>query len=74
MLNFVDEMGTSDSQKVTARQELPEKDYIKLYHIGEKRINKTARGQKDGDFFHPAIDTGGLTNYKQKVGTKLFEE
>jgi hypothetical protein len=70
VLNFVDEMGTLDSQKVSSSKELPEKEYINLYHIGEKRINKTARGQNDGDFFYPAIDTGGLTNYKQKIGTK----
>jgi hypothetical protein len=31
-------------------------------------MNKTSSGLDGTDFFYPAIDTGGLTNYRQKLG------
>jgi len=69
VLNFINN-GIPISNIVEENGILPPKEYIQLYHIGEKKINKTSYGVKGNEFFYPAIDTGGLTNYKQKVGTK----
>jgi hypothetical protein len=69
VLNFINN-GIPISTNVEQNKNLPPKEYIQLYHIGEKQMNKTSYGVKENDFFYPAIDTGGLTNYKQKVGTK----
>jgi len=49
--------------------DLPKKKYINLYHIGEKKNNNVAYGLLDDTFIYPGIDLGGLTNYKQKIGT-----
>lgn len=70
VLNFIDSNGIPISKSVEDNKTVPAKEYITLYHIGEKQMNKTSYGFKDDDFFYPAIDTGGLTNYKQKLGTK----
>lgn len=69
VLNFI-ENDIPISKSVEENKVLPPKQYIQLYHIGEKQMNKTSYGVKDTEFFYPAIDTGGLTNYKQKVGSK----
>jgi len=69
VLNFIND-GIPISEVVENNGTLPPKKYIELYHIGEKQINKTSYGVNNSEFFYPAIDAGGLTNYKQKVGTK----
>jgi len=68
VINFI-ENGTDNSTRVlNGDTTLPKKEQIKLYHIGEKKMNFTSNGVKDDEFIFPAIDTGGLTNYKQKMG------
>ena len=69
VLNFIND-GIPISEVVENNGSLPPKKYIDLYHIGEKQINKTSYGLNNSEFFYPAIDAGGLTNYKQKVRTK----
>ena len=69
-INFI-ENGVDNATRVeNGDKDLYTKKYIKLYHIGEQKINKTSSGLQDNDFFYPAIDSGGLTNYKQQLGTK----
>jgi len=70
VLNFITNDAPISEKVEKGNKDLPKKEYINLYHIGEKKINKTSSGLKDNDFFYPAIDTGGLTNYKQQLGTK----
>jgi hypothetical protein len=61
----VEQLNKSNSKAL-----LPEKHYIDLYHIGEGKINKTSLGLETNTFFYPAIDVGGLTNYKHIINTK----
>jgi hypothetical protein len=49
---------------------LPKKEYIKLYHIGNKKYDNVSIGLSNSIFTFPAIDLGGLTNYKQSLGQK----
>ena len=60
------------SDKNTNISELPEKTKIKMYHIGEEEMQNVSYGydKEDNIFKYPALDFGGLTNFKQKVGDK----
>lgn len=45
--------------------EPPKKHKIELYHIGNKKLEMVSFGlDNDGVFSFPALDLGGLTNYK----------
>ena len=58
--------------KVSLEQydKLPPKHKIMLFHIGKMKPDKVSFGYEDKLFSYPALDFGGLTNYKQKVGEK----
>lgn len=49
-----------------------ENKFISLYHIGKKKNDLVdVKLETETDLFlHPAIDFGGLTNYRHKLGTK----
>ena len=51
-------------------KELPEKHKISLFHIGKMKDDLVSLGYKDNEMLYPALDFGGLTNYRQKLGTK----
>jgi len=52
------------------KKELPEKHKISLFHVGKMKDDLVSLGYEDYTFSYPALDFGGLTNYKQKIGTK----
>jgi hypothetical protein len=52
------------------KKELPEKHKISLFHIGKMKEDLVSIGYEDNIFSYPALDFGGLTNYKQKLGKK----
>mgnify|MGYP005641674861 CR=1 FL=1 len=52
------------------KKELPEKHKISLFHIGKMKDDLVSLGYEDDVFSYPGLDFGGLTNYKQKLGTK----
>lgn len=49
---------------------LPKKHKITLFHIGKMKNDLVSIGYEDNTFSYPGLDFGGLTNYKQKLGTK----
>ena len=59
------------SARVAASEpDLPPKHKLMLYHAGLKRPDAVSAGfdAESGTWFHPACDTGGLTNVRQKLG------
>jgi len=52
------------------KKELPEKHKISLFHIGKMKDDLVSLGYKDNEMLYPALDFGGLTNYRQKLGKK----
>ena len=60
------------STKVSLEQydKLPTKHKIMLFHIGKMKPDKVSFGYEDKLFSYPALDFGGLTNYKQTIGEK----
>ena len=60
------------STKVSLKQydKLPTKHKIMLFHIGKMKPDKVSFGYEDKLFSYPALDFGGLTNYKQTIGEK----
>ena len=74
ILDFVDKEGKSLSTLTQTQQtsKLPIVSHIPLYHIGNKNIDTVKMGydsNKELTFF-PGADFGGLTNYRQEIGTK----
>jgi len=56
---------------LSAKDELPAKRSLKIFHCGRQALDGVSYGL-DGDVFkHPACDVGGLTNCKQKLGSKV---
>ena len=56
---------------------LPAQTYVQLYHLGKHEADGVRFGyaKEEGIFKHPAIDVGGLTNLRQKLGERpAFEE
>lgn len=49
---------------------LPEKHKITLFHIGRMKNDFVSIGYKENEMAYPALDFGGLTNYKQKISKK----
>ena len=53
---------------------IPEKHKISLYHSGNKKNGTVSVGfttfSNEKQFLHPAIDFGGLTNYRQVLGKR----
>ena len=50
VINYI-ENGVDNSTRVLNKDHtLPSKDSVKLYHIGEKKMNYTVNGVKDNDF------------------------
>jgi len=52
------------------KKELPKKHKISLFHIGKMKEDLVSLGYEDDTFSYPALDFGGLTNYKQKLGKR----
>jgi hypothetical protein len=52
------------------KNELPQKHKISLFHIGQMKDDLVSIGYKDNEMLYPALDFGGLTNYRQIFGTK----
>ena len=52
------------------KKSLPPKNKISLFHIGKMKNDLVSIGYEDNTFSYPGLDFGGLTNYKQKLGTK----
>lgn len=52
------------------KKELPKKHKISLFHIGKMKDDLVSIGYEDDIFSYPALDFGGLTNYKQKMGKR----
>ena len=52
-------------------ESLPIKHKIKLHHIGNNKLDGVSSGLDNNTFYYPATDNGGLTNLKQKLGTKV---
>ena len=55
------------------KSQIPIKDSIQLYHIGNSKIDDVSLGldERAEEFKFPALDLGGLTNVKQKPGLKI---
>ena len=56
---------------------LPAQTYVQLHHLGKGEADGVRFGYEAaaGVFKHPAIDVGGLTNLRQKLGERpAFEE
>ena len=49
------------------KKELPKKHKIRLFHIGKMKDDLVSLGYEDDTFSYPALDFGGLINYKQKL-------
>ena len=58
------------SKKNVNKEDLPKKEKITMYHIGNKKSGKVSYGydKEDDVFKFPALDFGGLTNFKQEFG------
>jgi len=58
------------SNKNVTKNNLPKKEKITMYHIGDKKKQKVSYGYDDEEnkFVYPALDFGGLTNLKQDLG------
>jgi hypothetical protein len=58
------------SKKDVKKEKLPKKEKITMYHIGDKKKGKVSYGfdEEDNVFKYPALDFGGLTNFKQEFG------
>lgn len=58
------------SKKNVKKEDLPKKIKLKMYHIGEKKKQNVSYGydEEDDIFKYPALDFGGLTNFKQVPG------
>jgi len=58
------------SKKGVKKEKLPKKEKITMYHIGDKKKGKVSYGfdEEDNVFKYPALDFGGLTNFKQEFG------
>jgi hypothetical protein len=67
VLDF-NKLSTSVDKK--KKKELPPKHKISLFHIGNMKDDFVSFGYEDNTFSYPGLDFGGLTNYKQKMGTK----
>ena len=52
------------------RKELAKEHKISLFHIGKMKDDLVSLGYEDDTFSYPALDFGGLTNYKQKLGKR----
>jgi hypothetical protein len=52
---------------------LPAQTYVQLYHLGKHEADGVRFGyaKEEGIFKHPAIDVGGLTNLRQKLGERV---
>ena len=60
----------SENVKTGTKKKLPQKHKISLFHIGKMKNDTISIGYSDNIFFHPALDFGGLSNYKQNLGEK----
>lgn len=71
-LDFINKDGKylSELVKNNKIKDLPEADYISLYHIGNQKYDKVKFGYDSSKkmFLYPCCDFGGLTNYRQKLG------
>ena len=49
---------------------LPAHQHVQLWHLGKQKADGVRFGlaEEDGLFKHPALDVGGLTNLRQKLG------
>ena len=56
--------------KNVSKTELPVKHKISLFHIGKMKDDLVSLGYENDTFSYPALDFGGLTNYKQKLGKR----
>ena len=52
------------------REKIPNKHKITLFHIGKMKNDLVSLGWENDIFSYPALDFGGLTNYKQTIGEK----
>merc|ERR1712150_101000 len=57
----------------SSKDQLPSKIDINLYHVGKGRTDGVGYGFNEGkqEMVYPAIDVGGLTNCRQKLGGKV---
>ena len=67
VLDF-DKLSSNVNKKI--KKKLPQKDKISLFHIGKMKKDYVSLGCEGVFFSYPALDFGGLTNYKQKLGDK----
>ena len=52
---------------------LPAHQHVQLWHLGKQKADGVRFGlaEEDGLFKHPALDVGGLTNLRQKLGERV---
>ena len=59
----------ADMVSFAVETNLPAKSKLQLFHIDKEQVDGVSYGlAENGEFVHPAIDFGGLTNYQQILG------
>lgn len=59
----------AEQVSASAKEELPSKSDLQIFHFGKGALDGVSYGLKQNNFLHPACDAGGLTNYKQELGS-----
>jgi hypothetical protein len=57
------------SKTIHNHRDIPKNEHVMMYHIGNKNMEGVSSGLKGDEVSFPGIDVGGLTTYKQIVGT-----
>ena len=69
VLDF-DNFSKNVSKRNVSKTGLPVKHKISLFHIGKMKDDLVSLGYEDNEMLYPGLDFGGLTNYRQKIGSK----
>ena len=73
VINFIDDDGIDILTKTRNNYDnIPERQHLELYHIGEKSLSSVSFGLKDNEVSFPGIDVGGLTTYRQNKGENIM--